>query len=344
MNKSWLRAAVVANIVAIALLAGFVLTKAYPSSEAVRLRNALILDVGADPDFNWTPHEPPADYLMERRKPLPEFVADAQRVAGDSVHGDWPKALALAAMLTKNARRVGPIQANLYSTYRAILDEGRGYCADYVDAYLALSHAAGLPVRVWAFSFDGFGGHGHAFVEVFDGLRQKWLFLDVFNNVHAIDATTGEPLSAIEFREFALGKREAPIIRRNGPSRLGFSIESKLVDYYRRGAAEWYLWWGNAIYSYDAHPAVRVADRVSYSLGQLTAIVVGVHPRIKVLATPENMAQVQRMVRLRWTLLLITALVFALSIILTWQIFFGRRVSAKAERNRPEQPRFQSRG
>jgi hypothetical protein len=343
MTKGWPRAAVIANIVVIALLVGFVLTKAHPSSEAVRLRNALILDVGTDSDFSWTPHVLPADFLVERRKPLPEFVADAHRVAGDAVRGDWAKALSLAAMLTQNARRFEPIQANLLRTYRAILDEGRGYCADYVDAYLALAHAVGLPARIWAFSFDGFGGHGHAFVEVFDRSRQKWLFLDVYNNVHATDAISGEPLSAIEFREFALGKREAPVIRRNGPSRLGYSIESKLIDYYRRGAAEWYLWWGNNVYSYDAHPAVQVADRLSHSLSQLTAIIVGVHPRIKVLATPENMAQVQRMVRLRWTLLFITALVIALSIILAWQIFFGRRASAKAERNRPEQPAFQSR-
>jgi hypothetical protein len=153
----------------------------------------------------------------------------------------------------------------------------------------------------------------------------------VYNNVHAIDVKSGEPLSAMEFRDFVLGRREAPVIRRNGPSRLGYAIERKLVDYYRRGANEWYLWWGNSVYSYEAHPAVQVADRLSYTLSQLTAIVVGVHPKIKVLATPQNTAQIQRMLRLRWTLLTITAVVVLLSVVLAWQVFFAERGSVKLQ-------------
>jgi hypothetical protein len=30
----------------------------------------------------------------------------------------------------------------------------------FVKVYLALAHAAGITARQWAFSFDGFGGHG----------------------------------------------------------------------------------------------------------------------------------------------------------------------------------------
>lgn len=140
-------------------------------------------------------------------------------------------------------------------------------------------------------------------IEVFDRQHDKWVFLDVYNNVHAVDGASGEPLSALEFRDFALGRRPATIIHPNGPGRLGYSIEGKLVEYYRRGAGEWYLWWGDSVFTYDAHPAVRAAGRVSRVLEQLVAITVGVHPRIKVLTTTENVTQLERMERLRWSLL-----------------------------------------
>ena len=54
-----------------------------------------------------------------------------------------------------------------------------------------LAGAAGLTAREWGFSFDGFGGHGHALVEVYDRGLSKWVFLDVYNNIQALDAATG---------------------------------------------------------------------------------------------------------------------------------------------------------
>ena len=322
--------AILANLAAIALLVGYVLAQAFPSTEAVRLRNALILEVGTESDFEWTPKQVPAGFLWERREPLPQFAIDAKRVTGASDEGDWAKALSLAAMLVRNARRSEPVQADLSATYRAILEEGRGYCADYVDAYLALAHAAGLGARAWAFSFDGFGGHGHALVEVFDRSRQKWLFLDVFNNVHALDRESREPLSAMEFRDFVLGRRDAPLIQRNGPSRLGYRVETKLLDYYRKGANEWYLWWGNNVYSYEAQAAVRLTGYLSHSLGQLAAIAVGVHPRIKAMPIPDNRAQIDRMLSLRWSLFVVAGAVAALCVLLACQLFLATRLRGEA--------------
>src|SRR3712207_6947241 len=49
---------------------------------------------------------------------------------------------------------------SLEPTYEVIRNTGRGYCGDYADVYTALALAAGLSVRSWAFSFDGFGGRG----------------------------------------------------------------------------------------------------------------------------------------------------------------------------------------
>ena len=315
-----LRAGVAANLVALLLLAGYVLSQAYPSTEAVRLRNALLITRGATADFGWTPKQAPAGFMAEQRVPLPEFLSAVRAAGVDSQAGDWEKALALAGMLTRSAQDKGAISSDLVTTYRGIVDEGRGYCADFTSVYLGLAVAAGLFAREWAFSFDGFGGHGHAVIEIFDRQRDKWVFLDVYNNVHAVDAASGQPLSALEFRDFALGRRPAPIIRPNGPGRRPYSIEAKLVEYYRRGAGEWYLWWGNSAFTYDSHPAVRAAGRVSRPLEQLVAIAVGVHPRIKVLTTTENVRQLERMERLRWSLLVSGALLTVLLVLLLAQV------------------------
>jgi hypothetical protein len=332
-NARHLRTSIAVNLAGMLLLAGYVLSQAYPSTEAVRLRNALLIEPGASADFSWNPDRIPASFMAEHRAPPPAFVSAIREAGVESAGGDWEKALVLAGMLTRNAQDKGPIQSDLTSTYRAIVDDGRGYCADFVKVYLGLAEAAGLVARRWGFSFDGFGGDGHTLVEVFDRQRNKWVFLDVYNNVHALDAATGEPLSALEFREFALGHRPAPVIRSNGPGRPGYKIESKLVDYYRRGAEEWYLLWGNNELAYDSHPAIRAAGRVSHSLEQLVAVAIGVHPRIKALATTENAPQLERMEKLRWRLLASAALFAALLVSLAGQVALlvrrGQRVRTR---------------
>lgn len=324
------RACIALNLAALVLVAGWVASHAYPSTEAVRLRNALLIGPGVAADFAWTPSGIPPDFKAERREPPPTFTAAARAAVAGGAKGDWNKALALAGALTRNARDLGPIQSDLVTTYRAIVEEGRGYCADFVDVYLALAHAAGMTARQWGFSFDGFGGHGHAVVEIFDRQRGRWLLLDVYNNVHAVDAASGEPLSALEFRDFVQGRRGAAIIRPNGPGRPGFPIERKLLDYYSKGANEWYLWWGNNVVTYDAHPAVRAAGSVSRALEQLAAIAAGVHPRIKVLGTPDNAPQLERMARLGSMLLAASVVAAVLLIALLVQLALWRRAPRAA--------------
>ena len=113
--------------------------------------------------------------------------------------GDWAQALALVTMLVRHWKRMGPIRADLSTTYTLIVS-GVGYCSDYVRVYLAASNATGLFCRQWAFSFDGFGGHGHTCVEIYDRQRGKWVFVDVLNNVYAVAAGQQEPLSVLELR------------------------------------------------------------------------------------------------------------------------------------------------
>lgn len=287
--------------VALGLVAAmvFLLSQAYPSTEAVRLRNALLIEPSTAQDFGWAPESTPADFRLEHHVPSEKFKNIVQQLALDPAASDLQWAQQLARHLQQNIRDRGPIQADLDTTYDKIVREGYGYCADFTDVYIALALAADIPVRQWGFSFDGFGGHGHAVNEIYDRKLKKWVLLDVFNNFYAVDASTSEPLSALEFRDFVIGARGPAKILPIGPARPGFKTAEKTIEYYRRGAPEWYLWWGNNVYTYDQQPLVKVAGAASRSLEQLAAVATGVYPRIKPLATPQNTAQLSRMFTLK---------------------------------------------
>jgi hypothetical protein len=309
-----------ANLGAIGLLCSWIASHSYPPVRAVRLRNALLFRPSGPADFAWGPCAAPADFALETCAPHPVF-ADTVRALGIGRNtSDWDAALRLAEHLTKNAGDRGPIQADLQTTYRR-LQQGYGYCADFTKVFLALAHAAGLFARQWAFSFDGFGGHGHALVEVFDRQRRKWLLLDVFYNFHAVDATSGEPLSALEFRERLLDADDtgAKLVK-NGAGRPGWSDLSKAFDYYRRGLDQWYLLWGNAVLSYDAQLLVRRASRLSGAIGQFVAVAMRVHPTIRILPTTSNRTLVAQLVALRARLWLVMALLVVACILLAAQL------------------------
>lgn len=312
---------IIANLLALGALAGFLLRLAWRPTEMVRLRNALLLEPSRAEDFLWTPDEVPADFRSEQRPASSDFIAV---VAALDLTGldDWHKALRLAAHLAENAQDKGPVRDNLAATYCGIRN-GYGYCADFVKVFLALAHAAGLVARQWAFSFDGFGGHGHTFVEVFDRRRGKWLFLDPHNNFHVVDAASGEPLSALEFRDRLLGRRAAIRLQPNGSGRAGYALEAKALDYFRRGAAEWYLWWGNAVYSHYGHPLVRAAGRVSRLLEQLAANLAGTQPHIRAYPAPECYEAMHRMFALRRRLKVCMAAALALLVLLALQVNSG---------------------
>lgn len=290
------------NLAALLAVIAWLLGRAYPATEAVRLRNALLLEPGTGDDFSWTPESMPSDFRRERRSAGPELAGAVRALGLDRLADDWRKALALAGHLTEHAAAdeddAGPVQSDLLTTYRSIR-EGHGYCADFVKVYLALAQAAGLAARQWAFSFDGFGGHGHTFVEVFDRRHAKWLFLDVFNNFHAVATSTGEPLGALELRSLLQDRPGDVRFDANGPGRPGFIYPEKAFDYYRRGLSEWYLWWGNAVISADANPVTRWASRLGGGLGRLASMFLGGQPRIRILRTEENRAQAESLARLR---------------------------------------------
>ena len=319
---------IVIDLIAIGAVLAVLAGIALPLSRAIRIRNAFLFEPGSPADFEWKPSAMPADFRQECAPASPEFVSAVDRLGIAALPNDWSKALALAAHLAEHARDRGPIRADLHTMYRMIL-EGYGYCSDFTKVYLALCHAAGLSARQWGFSFDGFGGHGHAVIEVFDHQRDRWVFLDVYNNFHALDSQTREPLSALQVRDSVLGVRPEPLIQQNGPGRPGWEIEEERRDYYRRGANDWYLWWGNAVFSQDKHPVVRGARLVSGRLAPIAGTFVGQLPRIRVLRTRENAPIVERLVALkRRVIWLVIALVLlALFAALVVNVGFGTAVA-----------------
>lgn len=298
------------------------------STELVRMRNALLYEpMPADAD--WTPMTVPPDYLVERAPPTPMFsriVAENGLVEpGD----DWETALRIGRHLLSGVigrhGDGGPIQKDLSDTYREITASGHGYCGDYVYAFTALANASGIFSRSWAFSFDGFDGHGHIFNEIWDRKSASWRMIDVFNNYYVVDEDE-RPLSALEFRQALIAG--APIHWRavEPEARPGYRYPEKALDYYRRGASQWYLWWGNNVFEYDGNPVVSLLSLPSRSLGQLSAIAVGVYPPIRVLETSGNRSQRAALMRLQAWLLTVAILLPAAILMICVSAWRLRRI------------------
>jgi hypothetical protein len=314
MSRPWILANALALAVVVACLAALVL----PTQAAVRARNAFLLRRGRSGDFEWTPETAPPDFRIERDD-APGAIAEAARASGAAeVTDDWHRALALVGMLISGQANEGAIHADLVTTFHGIR-AGRGYCADYVRVYMAAARTAGLFCRQWAFSFDGFGGHGHTFVEVYDRQRAAWAFIDVQNNVYAVYAGDDAPLAALALREALLASPSRIEFRRAAPGRLGFPHPEKLLDYYRRGAAEWYLWWGNDVITRERSGVPGILGALSGRLAHRISALGGLPP-FKVLATPDNESAIERMERLcRWaTALGLIGLGLGLALALQW--------------------------
>lgn len=282
-------------------------------TELVRIRNALSLGEALNPDFDWVPPQRPADFLSETVAPAPIFLRVAGELGLAALPDDWERALAISRHLLGSAPVLsgGAIQADLPTTYQRITQRGDGYCGDFVRAFHALAHAAGMTTRSWAFAFDRFGGHGHVWVELWNRQQQRWQLVDIFDNFY-FTLADGAPLSALQFRRALLAK--TPGLRLNplyAGARPGFEIEAKAWDYFRRGADQWYLVWGDNVNSQDQAAMVRALSGVSRALEQLGGIVQGVQPDIRILPTPTNQALAQDMRWLRWHLLGVALVVFA---------------------------------
>ncbi len=308
----------------------------YPATDAVRVRNAFLVEAAGTNQFDWKPAAPPKTFRLESTRAPDNIRRAAHHVLEASPDSDWDRALLLAGKLTRNAKGGGAIQSDLATTYDLIADKGRGYCADFTKVFLAMANEAGIPVRQWAFSFDGFGGHGHALIEIFDRARGKWLMIDVFNNIYPVDALTEEPIGALEFRDYLMGKRANVKIRKAAAGKLGYEIEDKLLDYYRRGTDQWYLWWANDVATYNANPTLTVARKFGNSAEKLLATVIGVHPTIEIVRTPTNADAVRKLYSLKIGVTVLLGILALLSItfVILAILWHRARVRDKSHENK----------
>jgi hypothetical protein len=249
------------------------------------------------------------------------FVEAAGRLGLADMSSDWDKVTAISQHLLSNPHLVGtPVQSNLRDTYRHIIDSGTGYCGDLTRVFMAFAITAGIPVRAWSFSFDGFGGDGHIWPEIWNRQLKRWQLVDIFDNYYFFEKA-GMPLSALEFRRAMLSNstqlKLAPLYP---AARVGWPIEEKAWRYFRRGLPEWYMSWGNNVFTYDRAFLVRTFSGVSRSLEQLGGIAQGVFPPVKLMVTEVNRDKANALWRLRMHLLIVAwfATLAALAALTCW--------------------------
>lgn len=315
------------SFVSLAGVIGSVFWHAYPSTEAVRLRNSLLIDTPAVTFFDWTPQDVPASFKLERL-PIPEPMLSAARMVAAKTNGtDLDVARALTAHLMIHATKGGRIDSfDVSETYRTILASGAGYCSDIIDSYIALAQAAGLFVRPWAFSFDGFGGRGHIVVEIFDRQRDRWVMLDVFNNVQPLDRKTGTPVSVSEFREAFAKSKENIIFSQIGSGRQEFKTYKKLEDYYFSGINQWYFWNGNNVISRADSQVVQLAENIREELAELASISVDRFPGIIPLRTSKNrnsLRQMEEIKRFLFISLMVSCFLFIIGAVSTFLLIMN---------------------
>jgi glycosyltransferase involved in cell wall biosynthesis len=262
-------------------------------TELVRARNALTLGADLLPGQDWQPPALPSDFKQETRPVDPYFADVARRLDLAAMGDDWQRTLAISAHLLGSAPKLsgGAIQSDLRTTHQRIVQDGHGYCGDFVRVFIAVANAAGMRVRPWAFSFDGFGGHGHIWVEVWNRQQQRWQLADVFQNYQYV-LDDGVPLSALQTRTALVAGDPHLQLRPLRPALpVGWKIEAKARDYLRRGLQQWYVPWGNNVMSVDGNLVVRAAGAISRALEGLAAIAVGLQPQVRLLVTPDNAAE-----------------------------------------------------
>jgi hypothetical protein len=304
VDRRWLR--LLAAIVGLTVPFVWLWTTVTPSEVTVRIRNGLGATVGQPADFNWTPDSVPSGYLLSKTAPPAEFTAIAGTLrssAGPTAKDpDFEFSLAVSRDLMRAEKRIGtPVRARALPTYRAITEQGRGYCADFVKAFNAIAIAGDVPVRQWGLAFTAFGS-GHTFNEIYDRVRGKWLLVDSFHSLYFADPQTSEPLSTIEVHDRLLSLdpqhrdvRIVPIV----PGRLPFRSEAMALDYYRVGMRQLWLVWGNNALDFEKHHVTGPVSRISRGAGQLIGLVLGQYPTIRIYPTGVSERDLRELYRAR---------------------------------------------
>jgi hypothetical protein len=304
----------VAALVGVAIPSLWLFSLVTPGEEAVKVRNALVAEMGEPHDFLWTPAEPPPGFQFNEAPPTELYRAAARSLQASNEGGPPRQGLDLALEIARHLmgepgrRTGGPIQAGLDETYQAITARGRGYCADFTQSFSGLAVAARLPVRTWSISFESFGA-GHAFNEIYDNRLAKWVLVDSFHSLYFVDPDSKVPLSVLEVHERMLalddetrGIEIEPIVKGGIP----FRSEAMALDYYRRGMSQLAMFAGNNVFDYDRSPVVRAAASVSRHAERAAAIATRQYPSLLIYPDAVSDRDVRALMRVRSRVLLAT--------------------------------------
>lgn len=324
-TQSRSRATIATTVVVFLLILAGLVWMAREPVELTRIRNSFLVEAPGDSSVAWSGPEAPADFLLEHSPPPKEFqnvireVLDRERLG----NGAFEDALTIARHLaTGLGGRGGAIQSTTVDAYTQILEHRRGYCADFTQVFNGLAISSGISVREWGMSFGGFNGTGHAFNEVYDAEREKWIFIDSHKSFYVRDVMNGQPLSAMEFRErlLAVDGDTTFQIEYIDPEHFGFRSLDKALAFYHRGQDQFFLWYGNNVFSYDNHPIVKFFGFVSRPLEQLAAIAIGIHPRIRIIESDSNIGLIRELHNTRRLFLSGAVTLVLLGLILGWQV------------------------
>ena len=172
----WRRLAISINILAILCFVLFFLVFSLSHDNSTRIRNALVASINTPEELAWSPDNGPESFSIDRFKVPRRFQEIASEIIKSHQEGvlsNLEKSKLIIRHLVSKRRSRKAIQSgDTFYTYKEIMN-GNGYCADYARVFTAISVAMDVPVRMWGFGFDGFGG-GHAFNEIYDYSLEKW--------------------------------------------------------------------------------------------------------------------------------------------------------------------------
>jgi hypothetical protein len=250
----------------------------------------------------------------------------------------WSAALRFAEKLVSMPRVDVALQTDSLSSYKDIVVHGRGYCADYTQVFASLAIAAGIPVREWGMGLNAFGA-GHAFNEIFDAKRNKWLLIDSYQSLYFVDPGSGEPLSTIEVHDRLLGfdPTNDIAVRAIVPARFAFTSEQRALAYYRAMMPQLFLVWGNNVFDRERSRPIRLASKVSRYLGQTVALVAREYPPIRIYPSGVNLREYEelehaaRIFLLASLCFLVALVVFAIQLVGALRGTMAQRRRAAAE-------------
>lgn len=323
--------ALVANLLALAIIVASFLAFSLAPDNGTRVRNALIATVAPKVEFIWSPNEAPQNFSADEVNvpvKFQELVMQLSSTQAATYPDDFQRAMQLARHLVSNKNDGGGIRSgDTFLTYDQI-QTGKGYCADYSRVFTAMAVSAGIPVRAWGFGVDSFGS-GHAFNEIYDKDRGKWILIDSFYSLYVVDKSTGIPLSVLEFRERLVDKRQNQDIQIKPiePTKFAFKSSEQAISYYRKGSDQFYLNWGHNAFNSDDNSSAAFLATLPRPIEVGGRILAGIRPDIKILRTDSNQGHIDKLFRTKWIFLSLLAMGILLTVSLVMQIWLYRRIS-----------------